>query len=98
LKVEPAASKLAPDAKAKIKVIADRKGYAGPIALEARNLPAGVTAAKATIAMSQDAVEIELAAAPTAQAADKMDVEIVGTAPNFQPAVSPKFTVSVSKK
>jgi hypothetical protein len=98
LKVEPATSKLAPDAKAKIKVIADRKGYAGPIALEARNLPPGVTAAKATIAMNQDAVEIELAAAPTAQAADKMDVEIVGTAPNFQPAVSPKFTVSVSKK
>ena len=98
LKVEPATLKLGPGAKAKLKVIANRKGYAGPIAVEVRNLPAGVTAAKATIAMSQDAVEIELTAAPTAQASDKADVEIVGTAPNFQPATSPKFMVSVSKK
>jgi hypothetical protein len=98
LKVETTAAKLTPGDKTKLKVIADRKGYAGPIALEARNLPGGVTATKAAIAISQDTIEIELVAAPTAQAAEKPDVEIVGTAPNFQPAVSPKFLVSVTKK
>jgi hypothetical protein len=98
LKVEPAASKLAPGDKTKLKVAVDRKGFAGPIAVETRNLPPGVTAPKANIAAGQDSVEIELTAAATAQAADKADVEIVGTAPNYSPAVSPKFTVSVQKK
>jgi hypothetical protein len=98
LKVEAPKEKLAPGAKIKIKVSAERKDFPGLIAVEARNLPEGVTAAKAAIAMGQDSVEIELTAAPTAKPADKADVEIVGTAPNFQPAVSPKFTVSVAKK
>jgi hypothetical protein len=98
LKVDAPKEKAAPGSKTKIKVTVERKGFTGPIAVEARNLPAGVTAAKATIAMGQDSVEIELVVAPTAQAADKADVEIIGTAPNFQPAVSPKFTVSVAKK
>jgi hypothetical protein len=98
LKVEPGEVKLPPGGKAKLKIVVTRGGFAGAIAIEARNLPAGVTAPKATIAMGQDAVEIELAAAAEAKAADKADVEIVGTAPNFQPAVSPKITVSVLKK
>lgn len=98
LKVEPAALKLVPGGKAKLKVIASRKDYAGPITLEARNLPAGVTAPKVVIAVSQDAAEMELTAAATAQAADKPDVEIFGAAPNYAPAVTPKFSVSVLKK
>jgi hypothetical protein len=98
LKVEPATVKLAPGDKTKLKVVVDRKGFAGEIAVEARNLPAGVTAPKATIAKDKESVEIELTAAATAQAADKADVAIVGAAPNFSPAVSPKFTVSVQKK
>jgi hypothetical protein len=98
LKVDPTPVKLAPGDKAKVKVTAERKDYAGPIEVEIRNLPAGVTAPKATIAKDQNMVEIEVTAAATAQAADKADVEVAGTIAGHAPAVSPKFTVSVVKK
>ena len=47
LKVEPATVTLKPGEKAKLKVRALRKGnYQGPIAVELKNLPAQVAAAK----------------------------------------------------
>jgi hypothetical protein len=100
LKVDPAAVKLAPGGKAKLKVVASRKGDAGPIAVEVLNLPANVTAPKATIAKDQDAVEVEIVAAAEAQAGDKTDVHISGTATEAgnQKNTSPKFTVSVEKQ
>ncbi len=64
-------------------------GYTGPIAVELRNLPAGVTAPKATIPMGEDAVEIEVSAAPNAA---------VATALNNLQGASPNFTVAVGKK
>ncbi len=56
LKVEPVPLKLTPGSKTTVKVTATRKGYEGPISVELRNLPAQVTAAKATIEMGQTAV------------------------------------------
>jgi hypothetical protein len=100
LKAEPVPFKLAPGDKAKLKVTATRKTYQGPIDVELRNLPAGVTAPKATIAMGQTAVEIEVTAAAEAVAGDKPDVQAVGTATaaGNQQVVSPNFVVSVQKK
>src|SRR5207244_8496716 len=81
LKVEPEKVSVDVGGKVKFKVMAVRKGgYAGPITLALRNPPAGVTAAAATIAPGQDAVEIELTAAATAAVGDKADVDILGTA------------------
>ena len=81
LKAEPLPLKLLPGGKAVLKVTATRKGgYAGPITVEVRNLPANVTAAKATIAMGQTAVDVEVTAAANAVAGDKADVNVLGTA------------------
>lgn len=101
LKVEPSPLKLAPGAKAKLKITAVRKGgYAGPIALEVRNLPANVTAPKTTIPMGKDAIEVEVSAAANAAAVSRADANVLGTATalnNLQGA-SPNFTVLVGKK
>lgn len=101
LKVEPVDFKLPQGGKAKLKITANRKaGYQGPIAVEVRKLPAGVTAAKGAIAMGQNAVELEVAAAPTAPAAAIKGVDVLGTASaagNLQSA-SPAFSVTVLKK
>jgi hypothetical protein len=101
LQAEPAVLKLIPGGKAKVKVTAARKGgYQGPIAVELKNLPPNVTAAKATIAMAQSAVEIEVSAAANAAVGDKKDVSVQGTAAaaGNQANASPPFTVSVAKK
>jgi hypothetical protein len=101
LKVEPAPLKLAIGGKAKLKVTASRKGgYQGPIAVELRNLPANVTSGKATIAMSQTSVEIEVAAAANAAVGDKADVNVLGTATASanQQNASPNFAVSIAGK
>jgi hypothetical protein len=101
LKAEPLPLKLLPGGKAMLKVTATRKGgYAGPITVEMRNLPANVTAAKATIAMGQTTVDVEVTADATAVAGDKADVNVLGTATGAgnQTAVTPNFTVSVGKK
>jgi hypothetical protein len=101
LKVEPAVLQLKQGAKGKLKIDTVRKGgYAGPIAVELRKLPAGVTAAKGTIAMGQNAVEVEVTAAPTAAVAAKTDVDVLGTASaaGNQQSASPVFTISILKK
>ena len=100
LKAEPSPVKLAPEGKAKITVTVTRKTYQGPIAVELRNLPAHVTAPKATIAAGQNAAEIEISAAADAAAGDKADVHVLGTATEAgnQQVVSPNLTVSVAKK
>ena len=55
----------------------------GPITVELKNLPANVTAPKATIAQDQASAEIEISAADTAALGDKADVSLsgVGNAP-----------------
>jgi hypothetical protein len=101
LKVEPAAVKVVPGGKVKVNVSAVRKGgYQGPIAVEVRNLPANVTAAKATIPPGKTQVEVEVTAAAGAAPGDKKDVNVLGTATAAanQENASPNFTVSVAKK
>jgi hypothetical protein len=101
LQVAPAPLKVQQGGKAVLKVTAARKGgYAGPITVEVRNLPANVTAAKGTVAMGQNAVDVEITAAPAAAVADKADVNVLGTATAAanQTNASKNFTVSVTKK
>jgi hypothetical protein len=101
LKIEPAEVNLAPGAKAKLKVTAARKGgYKGPIAVELRNLPAKLTAAKTSIPQDKNDIEIEIAAAADAPAAEAKNVNAQGTATalnNLQSA-SPAIAVRVQKK
>jgi hypothetical protein len=100
LKVEPALLQLAMGAKAKLKVTATRRTYQGPIAVEVRNLPANVTATKATIAQGQVVAEVEVTAAANAVVGKKADVQVAGiaTAAGNATRVSPNFTLSVLKK
>lgn len=94
LRVEPSTVKLAPASKARIKVEALRKEYQGPITLEVRNLPAHVTAAKATIAEKQNSVDVEVTAAGNASG-EKTDVNVLGTGQGQEIGVSPNFAVGV---
>lgn len=101
LKVEPATVSLQAGEKAKVKVTAERKGgYKGPIALDFRNLPAGVTAAKTSIAADKSEVEVELVADAKAAPASAANVAVGGTATamNNLQNVSPAFTVAIQKK
>src|SRR5262249_25357328 len=60
LRVDAKGLEVMAGAKAKVKVTAIRKGgYQGPIAVELRNLPAKVTATKATIATGKADADIE---------------------------------------
>jgi len=101
LKIEPGELNLAPGAKAKLKVTAARKGgYKGPIAVELRNLPAKLTAAKSAIAQDKNEIEIEVSAAADAPAAEAKNVDAQGTATalnNLQNA-SPAIAVRVQKE
>jgi len=101
LKVEPATLALKPGEKAKLKITAVRKGgYAGPIAVEIRKLPANVTAAKGAIAMGQASTELELSAAANAAPGDTAGLDVLGTATaaaNLQNN-SPAFTLRIEKK
>ncbi len=100
LKVEAAPLRITAGGKIKVKVTATRKSYQGPIMVELRNLPANVTAPKATIAMGQSAAEIEVTAAANAALGDKADISVLGTATaaGNQQIASPNITVSVLKK
>lgn len=100
LQVEPASVKLDAGGKAKIKVSAMRKGgYKGPIALDVRNLPAGVSAAKAVIAADKNDADIELTAdAKAAPVTASATIGGTATALNNLQNASPAFTVSVQKK
>ena len=100
LKIEPAMVSLKPGEKAKLKVTAVRKGgYAGPITLDVRKLPAGVTAGKAILAADKSTVEIDITAAATAVPGDTaIDVAGTATALNNLQNASPTITIRVQKK
>jgi hypothetical protein len=97
LRVEPNPVPLEAGGKADLNITAVRKGgFAGPIGLEPRNLPAQVTADKATIAAGQTTTTLTLTAAAAAPLGSRGDVDILGTAqPGNQQASSPPFTVRV---
>jgi hypothetical protein len=101
LTAKPLPVKLLPGGKATLTVTATRQGgYAGPIAVAVRNLPASVTATPGTIATGQTTVDLEITAAANAAAGDKADVNVLGTAtaPGNRTAATPNFTVSIGKK
>jgi hypothetical protein len=88
VKAEPSPLMLKIGQKAKLKVTVARKGdFKGPVDVEVKNLPANVTAAKATIPADKTEVEVELTAAANAAAGDKPDVQVLATAAGQ--AVSP---------
>ena len=101
LQVEPAAIKLTPGSKTRIKISAVRAAvYQGPIAIELRNLPAGVTATKGMIGQGQTSLDLELTAPANAAAGDKADVQALGTATAAanQQQASPNLVVNILKK
>jgi hypothetical protein len=65
-----------------VRVTADRlQGYNGPIEIEVKGLPHGITAAPATIAAGQDSTQVILSAASAAaEGAPASPIEIVGRA------------------
>lgn len=74
-------TRIAKNGKSSVTVLAKRHpSFAGPIEVELKNLPAGVTAPKGTIPEKQDAVTVELAAAGDAAAAKVENLNVVGTA------------------
>jgi hypothetical protein len=83
--------------RARLRITAVRKDYAGPIAVEAHRLPAHISATKAIIPAGQNAVEIEIAADVKAAVADHGDVVVHGVGEGHQ-TDSPPFRLSVRKK
>jgi len=65
-----------------VRVTADRlQGYDGPIEIEVKRLPRGITAAPATIAAGQDSTQVIFSAASdAAEGAPAAQIEIVGRA------------------
>jgi hypothetical protein len=57
-----------------------------------------VTAKPATVPMSQNAVEIEIAAAAAAPAGEKTGLTVVGTSADKTQVASPAFKLEVVKK
>ncbi|HZU35327.1 MAG TPA: PPC domain-containing protein [Gemmataceae bacterium] len=101
LRVEPMAVMLAPGGQAALHIHALRKaGYSGPIALEVRNLPPGVTAGKTSIPAGKDKIALDVQAAANAAVMKKTDVQVVGTATTAgnQQVISSKLTVTVAKR
>ncbi len=101
LTADPPSLKLTPGAKARLKVSARRKaGFTGPITLVVRNLPPGVTAAKAEILAGQPSAEVVLTAAANASPAEKNQVNVLGSAPSLgnQQNATPNLTLKVAKK
>ncbi len=97
LRIEPNPVPLEAGGKARLIVTAMRKGgYEGPIGLELRNLPAEVSAGRATIAPGKMAATMSLLAAANAPLASRGDVDVLGTAPmGNQQAASAAFTIRV---
>ena len=75
IKIDPATGKIAKGGELVVKAIVDRNpAFAGPVNVTLQNLPAGITAAPATIAADQSAVEIKLTAAADAATANVNNV------------------------
>lgn len=97
LQVDPPSLKLAAGASAKVKITAIRNDYQGAVVVELRNLPARVTAPRATLAAGAVSVEIEVAAAADAGPGSKADVQAegMGTGPVTALVSSAPFTIDV---
>ncbi len=101
LELEPALLDAKQGSKIKLKVRATRKAnYKGPIALELRNLPPKVTAGKVTIAEGQTSADLEITIAADAAPAEKIAVDVQGTASALAnlAGASPTVTLRIAKK
>jgi hypothetical protein len=75
IKLDPATGKIAKGGELVVKVIVDRNpAFAGPVTVTLQNLPAGITAAPATIAADQMTVDVKLTAAADAATANVNNV------------------------
>ena len=100
LKVDAQTIKITQGGTASVKVLAVRKSYLGPIAVELTNLPPEVKSSKATIAMGESSVVLTLTASPKAEHASKGDVCAVGLAIEAEncPYASAHLTLQISRK
>ncbi len=102
LRVDPAQVKLIAGMRGQVKVTVDRKGrdgYQGPIELELRGLPLGVTATHEVIPAGQNTVLVPLSAFPNTAAGVKNDVFAEGKVRGIAGSVkSPFFTIVSAKK
>jgi len=101
LRVEGGDLELSPGKKATVRILVTRRGgYKGPISLEARNLPAKLSAGRVTVSPGQSVAQIEVSAAADAAACNKTDVSVLGvaTAAKGQQNSSPNFAIRVTKK
>ena len=92
LRVQPARVELGEGDRAVLTVSAERRNYAGPITVEVRNLPEGVTASKAEIARDEQNAEVRLTATSRAAAGEKADVQVVGRSSTNKQFVSNNIT------
>jgi len=100
LKVEPGDVKLAAGDKATLKIATLRKaGYKGPLKIEVRKLPTGVTATSPMIADGMDGATVEIQAAANAALGEKRDVEIaaIATGAGNLTEIVP-FVITIEKK
>lgn len=95
---QPGSIQLKEGAKATLKVKAVRRTYKGSINLAVKNLPAQVTADKATLAEGKDETEIEVAASPTAPSGGRADVHVAGSADTGRQTVTGNIVVAVVGK
>ncbi len=98
LKMEPKVVKVGNDSTTRVKIVARRIGYEGPITISIpRNkLPSAVTASQGTIAEGKNSCEIEVKAAAKATEGDTVDVFALGIVPGSGKQVqSPCVTLSV---
>jgi hypothetical protein len=81
LSIEPGTVAIKPDTKQKIVVKVERNpAFTSPVEISFKNLPAGVSAPKATIPADQTSVEVELAAAADAKPVSANNITAEGAA------------------
>jgi len=101
LSAEPKDVTLAPGGKTKLTLKVTRKaGFKGTLAIDVKNLPADVTADKATVAPEQASVDIQLTAGAKALPLERIELEIVGVVtatPNLFRA-APPVALRIGKK
>jgi hypothetical protein len=98
LQVQPGRIELLEGTKTTLKINAERRTYKGPIAVELRNLPEGVTAPKVEIPDGEKSVEVELAASAKAPASLTPNVHVLGTTSANKQIPSGNFTLAVVRK
>ena len=77
IKLDPAAGKIAKSGELVMKAVVERNpAFSGPVTATLQNLPAGITAAAATIAADQTTVDIKLTAAADAAAANVNNITV----------------------